>query len=481
LPTLRSVLACSLSLVVTVVAAACTEVTVAPGMQGATTSGSGGAGAQGGHGGAGGQSGAGGQGGAVPADHAWQMTAAGQVQNVSVAVDPAGNVIVAGDFQGALDLGGGPLTGSAFLLKLDRNGKHVWSRGFDNVFVIGGLAVDALGDVLLAGSLHGQTNLGGGTLPDAGGFVAKLDPDANVTYARAFGDLSTWDPCTVAVDAAGNTYVAGTFEGTVDFGGGPVDSMGTTDVFVASLDPAGQHRYSRRFGGDDYDTAGRIAVTPDGRVALTGTYQGTPDLGGGPLPASTGAPFPLSFLLQLDAAGDHVASAGNHCRQSVPARDAAGATTLACAFTGDLDLGAGTLSSGYFIHVAAARFDAAQALAWNAAFGDVGATVLGIGSAPAGGGAVLLAGYGTGGLDFGGGQVLGGDHQGGFVAWLDAAGHHVYSRGFGGDGDVTATSAAVTPDGDVVYAGTFTGTIDLVTGPASSAGASDLFVAKLVP
>ena len=41
----------------------------------------------------------------------------------------------------------------------------------------------------------------------------------------------------VASDAAGNVLVTGFFEGTVDFGGGPLMSAGSSDVFVVKLEP----------------------------------------------------------------------------------------------------------------------------------------------------------------------------------------------------------------------------------------------------
>ncbi|MFT3775408.1 MAG: hypothetical protein QM820_59435 [Minicystis sp.] len=139
------------------------------------------------------------------------------------------------------------------------------------------------------------------------------------------------------------------------------------------------------------------------------------------------------------------------------------------------------MSSGYFVHAVAARFGAGASLLWDRAYGEVGTTIHDVSITPAGGGSILLAGHGTGGLDFGGGQLLGGDHLGGFVAWLDSAGAHVWSRGLGGEGDIQGVSAAVTPDGDVLFAGSFAGDIDFPEGAMMSQGKRDFFLLKLVP
>ena len=52
----------------------------------------------------------------------------------SLAADPAGNVYVAGYFQGEIDLGGGPLTSAGstdvFLAKFSADGTHMWSKRF---------------------------------------------------------------------------------------------------------------------------------------------------------------------------------------------------------------------------------------------------------------------------------------------------------------------------------------------------------------
>ncbi len=99
---------------------------------------------------------------------------------------------------------------------------------------------------------------------------------------EALGDAAEQSGVSVAA-AGGFTLVAGDFEGTLDAGGGPLASAGARDVFVAKLDLAGEHVWSKRFGDGASQTLGSVAVDRDGNVVLTGAFAGTLDLGAGPL------------------------------------------------------------------------------------------------------------------------------------------------------------------------------------------------------
>src|SRR6185295_3708162 len=84
----------------------------------------------------------------------------------------------------------------------------------------------------------------------------------------------------VASDPAGNLIVVGHFDGTIDLGGGVLTSAGGFDVFVAKLDPAGNHLCSKRWGDGLAQFAGAVAVNASGDVFAGGHFQGTMDIGG---------------------------------------------------------------------------------------------------------------------------------------------------------------------------------------------------------
>jgi hypothetical protein len=136
----------------------------------------------------------------------------------------------------------------------------------------------------------------------------------------------------------------GGFFGSIDLGGGPLTSPGSTAVFVASFDAGGVHRWSRGFGGINGSSGGGIAVDDSDDVSVVGGFSGTVDFGGGSL-IGNGDIFSATF----DSAGNHLWSdsyggnTGGALAYDVSRR--AGSTFLAAYFSGDIDLGGGVISS----------------------------------------------------------------------------------------------------------------------------------------
>jgi hypothetical protein len=78
----------------------------------------------------------------------------------------------------------------------------------------------------------------------------------------------------VATDAAGNAYVAASFDAPLDIGLGMMTPEGNVDVFIAKLDPRGRVLFARPLHvcGDGVRA---IAVAADGRIAVSGSAMGT--------------------------------------------------------------------------------------------------------------------------------------------------------------------------------------------------------------
>jgi len=163
-----------------------------------------------------------------------------------IAVDREGNLLVGGEFTGSLDLGGGPLAGAGvgglFIGKLDSKGQHLWSKGFpgSGPSRVEGLAVSVQGDVVITGVLAGSLEVGGDVLVSQGEddvFVAKLDVNGELQWVQRFGGVGAQSGLGLAMDADGNTVVAGTFKGALEIGGTPLESMGSSDALVVKLSP----------------------------------------------------------------------------------------------------------------------------------------------------------------------------------------------------------------------------------------------------
>src|SRR5262249_14351485 len=89
------------------------------------------------------------------------------------------------------------------------------------------LAIDPQGNVLLAGESSGNINLGGGVLSGNGGedvLVAKYAPNGTHIWSRRFGNGNDQRATTIATDPMGNVIVAGIFQGTIAFSPSPADT-----------------------------------------------------------------------------------------------------------------------------------------------------------------------------------------------------------------------------------------------------------------
>ena len=162
----------------------------------------------------------------------------------SVAVDEGGNTYLTGDFGGTMNFGGEDLvsvdSADLYLAKFDSAGEHQWSKNFgDAEYQYGrSVAVDAQDSLYLTGEFGGGMNLGGEDLVSAGStdlYLAKFDSAGTHVWSRHFGDIGSQFGRSVAVDAGGNAYLTGYFEGTMNLGGEDLVSEGSWEIFLAKF------------------------------------------------------------------------------------------------------------------------------------------------------------------------------------------------------------------------------------------------------
>ena len=117
----------------------------------------------------------------------------------------------------------------------------------------------------------------------------------------------------IAVDAAGNTYITGSFTQTFDFAGSQLTSSGGKDIYVAKVDPEGDLRFFFRIGSTGDESGQGIAVDASGNVCVTGFFTGTVDFH--PAPGTVNV-FNLvsaggtdSFVLKVDTFGNFLGAA----------------------------------------------------------------------------------------------------------------------------------------------------------------------------
>jgi hypothetical protein len=209
-----------------------------------------------------------------------------------VAVDSGDNVIATGYYSGSVNFGGGYLptasSSAIFIVKLSAGGTYTWAKSFGGGSAAAGysVAVDSSGNAVITGHFQGSADFGGGPLTSAGSFdifLAKYSANGDYMWAKRFGNTGSDEAYGVAADSAGNVIAIGYFSGTVDFGGGPLTSAGSYDVFVAQYSADGTHQWSKRFGSTGAEIGNAVTVDSGNNAIATGYFQGTVDFGSGPL------------------------------------------------------------------------------------------------------------------------------------------------------------------------------------------------------
>jgi uncharacterized protein (TIGR03437 family) len=230
-------------------------------------------------------------------------------------------------------VGNAYILGNSQIAKLDPSGNVIYSKALPALGVQAAIAVDAAGNVLIAGNTNsdslptmpgvfqpkrspgvcitGDKSAQPYPCPDA--FVAKVDPNGNLAWATYLGGLNIDQANAIAVDPLGNTYVTG-FTLSSDF---PVVNAfqsqfgGYADAFVAKISGDGTKLlYSSFLGGDGYDVSHAIAVDAAGNAYVAGEIEGAlPVLTAG-FSASCSANSTNAFLIKVSPGGSQLAVAG---------------------------------------------------------------------------------------------------------------------------------------------------------------------------
>ncbi|WP_434048439.1 MULTISPECIES: hypothetical protein [Sorangium] len=402
----------------------------------------------------------------------------------SVAFDRSGNLGMTGIAQQRIDLGGGELTPrggmDVVVAKFDAAGNHVFSKVFGNQSDQRGdsIAFDSRCNMILGGTFAGAMDLGSAKLTGSRSlFVAKLDGAGNHVWSKRLGGASELDPLFlyIAVDPTTDDVVlAGDFKGTIDFGGASLTntSDGRRPAFVARLNAAGQHLWSKQFVGT-LSISG-LSVDTSGDVIIAGGQGGSVDYGGGPLGPDDRLASGL-FLVRLDAAGNHRSSkrwdtTNNGTNVKGMAIDPSGAALIAGSTECGIDLGGGLLETVECRRSAyVAKFDAQGAHQFSRLLdSSEGSVAQSLGMDPSGN--ALIAGLFGGRMDIESGELTT-DAEGGagFVVQLSADGSISQSRTVVGSLQMLHR-LAIDPEGHVAVLGRTFDDVELESGPQLGRG-----------
>ena len=298
-----------------------------------------------------------------------------------------------------------------------------------------------------------------------------------------------------AVDAAGNTIVAGSFSGTLTLGSFILTSAGSDDIYVARFDPAGGAIQAVRAGGSDYDYVTGVVVDAGGTVTVVGEFN-SPTIAFGPNTLTNANPTVGNsstadvFVARLNSTGTWVqalaAGGPSSDYANAVALDGSGNPVVAGTFRNAAAFGATTLSSAGGDDIFVGRVNP------NGTWGTV---------TPAGGsdrdypsrlaveasGGVVVAGiFGSQTIAFGlsvlaNNGVVGFSNEI-FVARLAPAGTWTSAVRAGGPDTELVSGLALSASNEAVVYGRYSGTATfgaLALTSTAGGGSLDIFVARL--
>lgn len=140
---------------------------------------------------------------------------------------------------------------------------------------------DSHDNLVIAGVVRGSVDFGGGLLDSADDLdydivIAKLAPDGTHIWSKQFGDEQNQLVEGLDLDDAGNIAIAGSFGGSLDFGLGPLSGK----VYVAKLNAAGAPIFNHAFSSPSDFQFRAVAADGAGNVAVAGIFSGTVSIGG---------------------------------------------------------------------------------------------------------------------------------------------------------------------------------------------------------
>jgi hypothetical protein len=413
----------------------------------------------------------------------------------AVTLTPDGGYAIAGVIDGSISPDAYGITkGTIYVAKLDAAGALQWKKEYPctTAGAARGIAASPTGDIIVAGEFTGTVNFDGvnpvKTADMASDiFILKLDGAGIYQWHKTFGDTKDQVAMDVAVDGNGNIFITG-YADTDPFKF-DVDTLDPNqlDVFVASFNAGGMHRWSKLYVNGNVQRGRDLALTANGDVIIVGDTAESLDLGGGLL--TKGGSQDVIVARYKGDDGTHVWSKlfGDTSAQvgrSV-AVGAGGNILITGGFAGTIqwDVNAAMTAVG-MSDVFVAKLDSANGnYLMHAQGGKLGtSTGTGVGSDESGN--VVVSGYFNGTIDFGDQAVTAtaGANDAFVVKLREWDWISVWTKAYGATGSQYGWDVAVANDGSAITGGGFFTELVVPPNPKiDTTGGSDIFAVLVNP
>ena len=246
----------------------------------------------------------------------------------SVTTDLSGNLVVCGTFRAPIQFNstwiGSQDSSGMYLVKFDPSGGVIWGKS-----IFGGaqiaVATDQRGNIASAGTFYGTLNIDGIDLTSVGStdiFLAEFDAAGNVEWARTAGGTAAEVAEKVTVDGAGNILLTGEFDSDdISFGSltHTKDHSDSTNLFVAKYDNLGHALWARSAAGSGVDRSSAMICDQWDNVYITGYYSSPALIFDGGTITNANTNYYNMFLTEYDATGNNLLVTGNGCDKATTA------------------------------------------------------------------------------------------------------------------------------------------------------------------
>ncbi len=387
-------------------------------------------------------------------DLAWAYSIGGPGDEAAcdIAVGQAGNVYVAGYFDSPVDFDPGPgnvglepeAGRDAWACKFTNSGALTWAAAFNSPSDsrATGIFPDNAGNACITGYFAssvdldpgaGEQSVSAAAMDDV--FAVKLNTSGAYMWGKSWGGTFNDRSEDIVLDGSGNLFIVGSFAGIVDFNPGTSEYIlhgGLTDdapyAFMCSLNPSGEFRGARSWGGSGVNRALGIARDGIAYVYVVGTCGvaggGLIDIDPGPGVDQQASGTVSNFIIKLELDGDY---------------------------------------------------------AWGRIFGESGVAAMGVAVS---GASVYTCGDGGSG-DYDPGPDIDNHDAGVFLTKFDTSGNYQWTRTWCNDQGYDLASAVAASASEAAYVvGRFDSSADFDPGPAVFElipSSADIFLAKFLP
>jgi hypothetical protein len=195
-----------------------------------------------------------------------------------IVVDQQANIYGIGHFRDSLNQNQSFGNEDILIFKYNANGQLLWTKQLGSLGEDLGkdIAINDNGDLFITGHYRHTLYYDNDSLVSLGNtdvFVAKLDLQGNLSWIKSIGNTGFETGSSIACDALGNSYIAGTFEDSLSIDNQTLQSYGSLNNFIIQLNPSGNLGWKNSVGTPTFDNLKDIQLDANGNVYVVGYFR----------------------------------------------------------------------------------------------------------------------------------------------------------------------------------------------------------------